>query len=161
MAGCSMSGCSGMSEPPTQAVLAGGANAAPTAAPAPAPAAAPVEQPSQAKVDTSKWLTGDLKGLNPTLAEKLAQVGEKLGTKVKVVSGFRSREEQQKLYDLYKAGKGNLAAAPGHSNHESGNAADVYVDGVALRDNAKGKQIALDLGLKFPVPSESWHVEVK
>ncbi|OJU39675.1 MAG: hypothetical protein BGN97_00195 [Microbacterium sp. 69-10] len=35
-----------------------------------------------------------------------------------VSSGTRTRAEQQRLRDLYLAGKGNLAAPPGYSNHE-------------------------------------------
>lgn len=41
-----------------------------------------------------------------------------------IVSGGRTRQEQAHLYALYKAGKGNKAAPPGQSLHESGIAAD-------------------------------------
>lgn len=40
------------------------------------------------------------------------------GLTLHVTSGTRTRAEQQRLYDLYRAGKGNLAARPGTSNHE-------------------------------------------
>lgn len=40
------------------------------------------------------------------------------GLELLVSSGTRTRAEQQRLYDLYRAGKGNLAAVPGTSNHE-------------------------------------------
>lgn len=43
---------------------------------------------------------------------------KKFGLDLLVTSGTRTRAEQQRLYDLYKSGKGNLAAAPGFSNHE-------------------------------------------
>lgn len=43
----------------------------------------------------------------------------KFGMTLHVRSGTRTRAEQQRLYDLYRAGKGNLAAPPpGSSNHE-------------------------------------------
>ncbi|MFZ3485282.1 hypothetical protein [Sphingomonas sp. 3-13AW] len=42
-----------------------------------------------------------------------------------VTSTTRSREKQQELYDAYLAGKGPLAAAPGTSNHERGQAIDI------------------------------------
>lgn len=42
----------------------------------------------------------------------------RFGLSLLVSSGTRTRAEQQHLYNLYKAGKGNLAAAPGYSNHE-------------------------------------------
>ena len=155
-------------------VLAGGANAAPTAElaasdPAPAAVIAPVvvPEPTRApaaeptKVDVSKWVKGDTKGLDAELLKRLAQVGERIDEPVTIVSGFRSRAEQQHLYDLYKAGKGNLAAKPGSSNHEKGNAADVNVKGTSLANNAKAKAAALEFGLHFPVGGEPWHTEVK
>lgn len=41
------------------------------------------------------------------------------------VSAYRSYSSQEHFWNLYKAGKGNLAARPGTSNHGWGNAADV------------------------------------
>jgi peptidoglycan hydrolase-like protein with peptidoglycan-binding domain len=46
------------------------------------------------------------------------------GVSLQINSGMRTRAEQQHLYDLYKAGKGNIAAKPGTSNHEKGEAID-------------------------------------
>lgn len=46
------------------------------------------------------------------------------GVSLQITSGMRTRAEQQRLYDLYKAGKGNIAARPGTSNHEKGEAID-------------------------------------
>ncbi|WBO23929.1 M15 family metallopeptidase [Sphingomonas abietis] len=43
----------------------------------------------------------------------------------RVTSSYRSTAEQQVLYDRYKAGKGPLAAKPGTSEHERGQALDV------------------------------------
>lgn len=43
---------------------------------------------------------------------------KQFGLDLLVSSGTRTRAEQAELYRLYKAGKGNLAAAPGYSNHE-------------------------------------------
>ncbi|WP_242140874.1 M15 family metallopeptidase [Sphingomonas sp. TREG-RG-20F-R18-01] len=43
----------------------------------------------------------------------------------RVTSATRTREQQQVLYDRYKAGEGPLAARPGTSNHERGQALDV------------------------------------
>lgn len=42
-----------------------------------------------------------------------------------VISGGRTYAQQAQLYAAYKAGKGNKAAAPGTSLHESGIAADL------------------------------------
>jgi LAS superfamily LD-carboxypeptidase LdcB len=49
---------------------------------------------------------------------------QKWGQPLTVISGGRSREEQAHLYSLYKQGRGNLAAPPGTSVHESGRAVD-------------------------------------
>lgn len=51
--------------------------------------------------------------------QKMRAAFEKqFGLDLLVSSGTRTRAEQADLYRLYKAGKGNLAAAPGFSNHE-------------------------------------------
>jgi D-alanyl-D-alanine carboxypeptidase len=106
-------------------------------------------------------VTGDTKGLDATLLGKLGQLGEQLGTKVDIKSGFRSRGEQEVLYKRYLAGNGNLAAKPGTSDHEHGDAADASVHGVSLAKDARAKRIAADLGLVFPVKGEPWHVELR
>lgn len=49
---------------------------------------------------------------------------QKFGQSLPVISGGRTYQEQARLYALYKSGRGNLAAPPGTSNHESGRAVD-------------------------------------
>jgi hypothetical protein len=105
-------------------------------------------------------LTGDTQGLSRQLLSKLNQVGERLGQKVDIRSGFRSRAEQAELYQRFLNGTGNLAAPPGKSNHESGKAADVYIGGVALGSHPQGRRIAESLGLGWPVGGEPWHTEL-
>lgn len=122
-----------------EAMVAGAAPAAPTAA--------------------SSRVTGDLEGLDPALRAALEQVAEQLGKPLDVISGLRTRAEQEELYRRYKAGTGNLAAVPGTSRHESGHAADVYIDGVALANVPGARAAAAAAGLGFPVPGEAWHVE--
>lgn len=46
------------------------------------------------------------------------------GVQLRITSGYRSYAEQVHLYNLYKSGKGNIAARPGTSNHETGDAID-------------------------------------
>lgn len=104
-------------------------------------------------------VTGKLDGLSPELLAKLDAVGRELGQPIDVISGNRTFEEQSRLYDAYRNGTGNLAAPPGHSNHERGAAADVYVGGVALASVPGAAQIAERNGLHFPVGGEAWHVE--
>ncbi|MBB5867361.1 hypothetical protein F4553_000740 [Allocatelliglobosispora scoriae] len=78
------------------------------------------------------------------------------GVNLRVVSGYRTYAEQQRLYDLYRAGRGNLAAAPGTSNHGWGLAADLDVAGQPgastwLRANAAR------YGFFNDVAGEPWH----
>lgn len=115
--------------------------------------------PVQAPPAPVSRLTGDLDGLDPQLRASLESVATQLGRSVEIVSGARTRAEQEVLYQKYLAGTGNLAAVPGTSRHESGRAADVYVDGVALADVPGGREAASAVGLGFPVPGEAWHVE--
>jgi LAS superfamily LD-carboxypeptidase LdcB len=49
---------------------------------------------------------------------------QQFGSDLPVLSGGRTYQEQVKLYNDYKAGRGNLAAKPGTSVHESGRAVD-------------------------------------
>jgi hypothetical protein len=63
------------------------------------------------------------KGLVPQVQRALA-FARSHGWHGSVTSGFRSRGEQAALYARYLAG-GNLAAAPGTSSHEKGQAVDV------------------------------------
>ena len=55
---------------------------------------------------------------------KRAQAGG--APKKRLESGWRSEATQQKLYDLWRAGKGNFALPPSQSNHVKGIAIDVY-----------------------------------
>jgi hypothetical protein len=80
----------------------------------------------------------------------------------KVTAGRRTRsyEEQVRLYELYKSGKGALAAKPGTSKHSDGRANDLKYDSQATKrwvlENA-GRY-----GLAFPLLNhgEDWHIEV-
>ncbi len=76
---------------------------------------------------------------------------------LRIVSGFRTMAHQQALYRAYRRGRGNLAARPGYSNHQSGHALD-------LNTSARGvySYLAKHGGayrFKRTVPSERWHWE--
>ncbi len=79
------------------------------------------------------------------------------GVTLHIVSGFRSMAHQRELYAAYLAGRGNLAARPGFSNHQSGLALDLNTQSPGvyrwLRLNANG------FGFCRTVPSELWHWE--
>lgn len=120
----------------------------------------PLNRATGAKAPKRGRVTGDTSGLNPNLMDALAFTAGELGKTINVVSGKRSRAEQEQLYQDYLAGKGNLAAKPGTSRHETGNAADAYIDGTALQSYAGAAAAAAKYGLGFPVGGEPWHVEL-
>ena len=76
---------------------------------------------------------------------------------LRIVSGFRTMAHQQALYRAYRHGRGNLAAVPGQSNHQSGHALDLNTStpGVLrwLDRNARR------FGFRRTVPTEAWHWE--
>lgn len=103
-----------------------------------------------------------LPGADPDLQEPLATrllgLLEHFDGRLMILSGRRSRGEQQKLYDAYIAG-GNPAAKPGTSLHEKGLAADLALfDGLTWRLVHAEADIR---GLRFPIvdPYEPWHIE--
>src|ERR1700691_2008993 len=49
----------------------------------------------------------------------MQRAARKAGVKLAIRSGFRSFKKQAELYKDYRRGRGNLAAPPGYSNHES------------------------------------------
>lgn len=74
--------------------------------------------------------------------------------KLSVSSSYRTRAEQQRLYELYKTGMGALAAPVGTSMHERGLAVDVP----NARDMKGFMKECWKLGLLDDVPSEKWHL---
>lgn len=74
---------------------------------------------------------------------------------------FATFEEQERLYQLYQAGRGNLAAEPGWSNHQGGIAVDIESAGGTNAAfewlTAHGK----DFGFRRTVSSEPWHWEYR
>lgn len=93
------------------------------------------------------------------LATRLLRLLELFGGRVLIVSGRRSYAEQQALYDQYLAG-GALAAKPGTSKHEHGQAADLRI----VDPSVTWREVHLaaeTYGLRFPLLAlnEPWHVE--
>ena len=76
---------------------------------------------------------------------------------IRIISAYRSYEEQERLYQKYLDGTGNLAAPPGRSNHNHGLAMDLVFDSPAARRWAHAN--ASTFGLAFPIASEDWHIE--
>jgi len=94
-------------------------------------------------------------GLNPELSKKLEEADvahiEQFGKPLPITSGFRTKEEQQRLYDQ-RASNRNPVAMPGTSKHEVGNAVDIS----ASVPNEFLSQFGLHrpMGTKDPVHTE-------
>lgn len=79
------------------------------------------------------------------------------GVELWIRSGYRTHEHQQWLYEAWRAGWGNKAARPGHSNHQSGRALDLEVSDP--RTYAWLEKHARRFGFQRTVRSEPWHWE--
>jgi hypothetical protein len=115
--------------------------------PAPAPRSVParsVERPGSSRNPVNPKSLGSLpflrasEGINwrdvdPLLLRKLNQLGKATKQTITLTSGFRTYEEQARLYSQL-AGTGTPVARPGSSNHEGGNAVDAVVGGQAIAD---------------------------
>jgi len=90
---------------------------------------------------------------------RMQSAAQAAGVTLVVNTAFRDMAFQERLYALYQAGTGNLAAKPGTSNHQGGVAVDVETAGgtnpafVWLNNNA------FRFGFKRTVASEPWHWE--
>jgi D-alanyl-D-alanine carboxypeptidase len=88
---------------------------------------------------------------------RLQEAARADGVKIRIVSGYRTMTRQRELYRAYKAGRGNLAAVPGFSNHQSGKALDLNASSPGVytwlaRNGTK-------LGFRRTVAKERWHWE--
>jgi hypothetical protein len=96
-------------------------------------------------------------GMDPSFQAKLMAMIGASGGKIKIVSGYRSNEEQAALRaKAEKAHPGEAdkwAAKPGSSNHNKGFAADLG------GDLELAHKLAPQFGLHFPMSWEDWHVE--
>lgn len=105
-------------------------------------------------------ITGDVQGVSLWLLDALLAAAKDLGHNLHIVSGYRSIAEQRRLYELYLAGRGNLAARPGRSWHNWRGAADLgRVGGKQARDVPRVRAALERHGVRFTVPSEGWHVQ--
>ncbi len=82
----------------------------------------------------------------------------KAGINLSATSGFRTMQQQQRLYQMYLNGTGNLAAKPGYSNHQGGIAMDIGgIGGYGTRAYAWLKANAASYGFRNDVGGEPWH----
>ena len=93
---------------------------------------------------------------------KLKDAAAKKNLALQINSGFRTYQRQAELFAAYKAGKGNLAAQPGKSNHQHGQAFDLNThgfDGDPIYDWLKKN--APKFGFIRTVNKEHWHWEYR
>jgi LAS superfamily LD-carboxypeptidase LdcB len=85
--------------------------------------------------------------------DRMLAAASKDGVQLRINNSYRSPAEQVRLYNLYKAGKGAIAAKPGTSLHEKGLAIDFVNTPGAY---AWLKKNASKFGL-HNFPPEPWH----
>lgn len=108
--------------------------------------------------DSDRWVVGDKENIDPVVLGRLANAGK--GNKAVIVvtngGGYRSYEEQVKMYNLYKAGKLQATAAvPGTSWHGSSLAVDTST--YPIRGFASSQMEKY--GLCKPLLKEPWHIQ--
>lgn len=79
------------------------------------------------------------------------------GVDLRIESGFRTAEQQLELFKAWRRGRGNKAARPGASNHQSGRALDIAVHLRGAREWLEAN--AATFRFKRTVRGEPWHWE--
>jgi len=88
----------------------------------------------------------------------MMEAARRAGVHLGVSSAFRTHAEQVRLYDLYRSGRGNLAARPGYSNHQMGLSVDLGgIGGYGTRAYRWLQQNAPRYGFHNDVGGEFWH----
>jgi hypothetical protein len=104
-----------------------------------------------------------LDSLDPYL--KLKDAAESENITISINSAFRTYQRQAALRRLYEKGQGNLAAKPGHSNHQHGQAFDLNTRHNVFDGSDKVyewlKANAPKHGFVRTVSKESWHWEYR
>ena len=111
-------------------------------------------RPLRIRVVTLGWTDVEVTTARAFLAMATAAADD--GVELWIRSGFRSHEEQRLFYQAWRQGWGNRAARPGHSNHQSGRALDLYL---APGTYAWLEANARCFGFKRTVKGEPWHWE--
>lgn len=113
-------------------------------------------RPIKLQLITIDWADVEIRTARAFRAMQRAAAAD--GIELFIRSGFRSYEQQSWLYQAWRAGYGNKAARPGHSNHQSGRALDLVVRDPATLAwlTARAKRF----GFRRTVKSEPWHWEL-
>lgn len=91
----------------------------------------------------------------------MRSAAEAEGVRLEVESAYRTFEQQQELRLAYEAGRGNLAAEPGFSNHEAGRAVDFKTAGGTNAAFLWLTKNAARFSWRRTVASEPWHWEYR
>jgi len=128
------------------------------------------------ETEITEWLVFDSKEeaeISLVFARRLSALARDNNRKIYISEGYRSTERQKYFYDLYLAGKGNLAAKPNTSLHEFHVAVDIgdpkdFWRNKSEREwnpSSKFSQISLNkYGICLPLNkrerliSEWWHI---
>ena len=112
-------------------------------------------------VDVHPGEKGSYKALSPELAARLHAAGvayeRATGDKPKFGELSRGEDVQGVYYGRYKSGQGGIAAAPGRSRHQHGEAGDLPDSGFRKWLYSSGN--AQRFGLHFPVKGDAPHVQ--
>ncbi|MDP4014063.1 MAG: M15 family metallopeptidase [Candidatus Nanopelagicales bacterium] len=101
------------------------------------------------------------------LLRRLNRMARRLHRCILIVSGLRTRAQQQVVWDRYQRDGWPIAAYPGTSMHETGRAADCGVVDrgryTSLADwrPKRVRRLARRVGIVFTVRGEPWHVEAR
>jgi len=90
---------------------------------------------------------------------KWQAAADRAGVSLSINSGFRTMDQQKYLYNCYqtkRCNNGNLAARPGYSNHQNGEALDL-----ATSNWSWVSRTASQYGFRATVPGERWHYEYR
>lgn len=88
---------------------------------------------------------------------RMQAAAAKDGVDLRIESGFRSAEQQLELFRAWRRGRGNKAARPGESNHQSGRALDLRVHHRGAKEWLAAN--AAMFRFKRTVKGEPWHWE--
>lgn len=98
-------------------------------------------------------IRGDIVGLVSSFLARLGAWNQALGGRYWVNSGYRSVEEQWRLWNASDK-TGRMVAYPGRSRHNAGTAADL-----APSTTPAHRALARAFGLYFPMSYEPWHIQ--
>lgn len=145
---------------------------APTTGVTPAAGAVPGGAPGAKSSGAAGQVTGKTEGVNDQLLSALSSVAAEFGSPIRVNSGLRTIEEQQKMYNEWWEGGGKngqatvntpsfgnitTPAKPGSSRHQHGDAVDIDR---TLAERLDTMGLLAKNGLARPVAGDPVHIQL-